>query len=74
MQSQQTRTISSPASPRIGPRQFGAGGTLGGLAARFTPGGMAMQAGDALYLWVLVALELGATYWLRHKFRRRHGG
>ena len=73
MLGQQTRTVASPAAPRTAPRQYGAGGTLGGLASRFTPAGLA-PAGDALYLWVLIALELGATYWLRHVFRRRHGG
>lgn len=73
MQGQQTRTISSPASPRMAPRQFGTGGTLGGIASRFTPAGLA-PAGDALYLWVLVGLEVGAIAWLRHTFRRSHGG
>jgi hypothetical protein len=26
------------------------------------------------YLWVLVALELAMLLWLRHAFRRYHGG
>jgi hypothetical protein len=26
------------------------------------------------YLWVLVALELAMLVWLRHAFRRYHGG
>jgi hypothetical protein len=30
--------------------------------------------GDEGYLWLLVALELAATYVLRRKFRNAHGG
>jgi hypothetical protein len=33
-----------------------------------------MKIGDEGYLWILIALELGAIAWLRHAFKRRHGG
>lgn len=29
---------------------------------------------DRHYLWILVGLEVGALYVLRHGFRRYHGG
>jgi hypothetical protein len=40
------------------------------------PGNRAMMngLGDAGYLWVLVALEIGAIFWGRSIFSRRHGG
>lgn len=41
-------------------------GTFAGLSASTTPEGMG--------LWLLVLLELGAQVWLRHYFRRHHGG
>ena len=51
------------------------GGTLGGIAAAGgRPGARNLQLGDEVYLWILVALELGAMGWLRHYFRKRHGG
>jgi len=30
--------------------------------------------GEVTYLWILVALEIAAMAWLRHSFRRYHGG
>lgn len=53
-----------------------AGGTMGGRPspAGGRPGSRQILVGDELYLWLLVALELGAIGWLRHQFRRRHGG
>jgi len=55
----------------------GPGGTIGGkgrLAAGLRPGRYSMKIGDEGYLWILIALELGAIAWLRHAFKRRHGG
>jgi len=30
--------------------------------------------GEEKYLWLLVAIEVGALAWLRVAFRRHHGG
>lgn len=50
-------------------------GTPGGRAAGGgRPGRPQLQLGDEIYLWILVLLEVGAMGWLRHNFRRRHGG
>jgi len=53
-------------------------GTLGGPARRPVagprPGRRMMILGDEKYLWILVALEMGAHCALRRKFRRHHGG
>jgi len=52
-----------------------AGGTLGGKSAMgLRPGRYPIKIGDEGYLWILVLLEVGAIAWLRHAFRRRHGG
>lgn len=40
--------------------------TFSGVAAQTTP--------EAMGLWLLVLLELLAQVWLRHYFRRHHGG
>lgn len=40
--------------------------TFAGLAGQTTP--------EAMGLWGLVLLELLAQVWLRHYFRRHHGG
>lgn len=51
------------------------GGTLGGKSAiGRRPGRYQMKLGDEQYLWLLIGLEILATVWLRHAFRRRHGG
>lgn len=51
-------------------------GTLGGLkgVVGTRPGRMQVRIGDEGYLWVLIALEVGAIAWLRKAFRRHHGG
>jgi hypothetical protein len=52
-------------------------GTIGGkarAAGASRPGMRNLNVGDELYLWFLIALEVGAMGWLRHHFRRRHGG
>lgn len=52
-----------------------AGGTLGGKSAMGRkPGRYQTKLGDEHYLWILVILEVVAIGWLRHAFRRRHGG
>jgi len=59
----------------LGPTS-GAQGTLGGIAQAIgtRPGGMQIKIGDEGYLWLLIALEVGAIAWLRSAFRRHHGG
>lgn len=53
-------------------------GTLGGPArapsAGPRPGRRQMLLGDEMYLWMLVAIEIGLMAALRRKFRRHHGG
>lgn len=49
-------------------------GTLGGLRASGGRPGMKLQAGDEVYLWILVALEILAMVFFRNQFRRHHGG
>lgn len=49
-----------------------------------TPGGQAPQSaggkkppmavGDEIYLWILVAIEVGIIAYFRQAFRRHHGG
>lgn len=52
------------------------GGTPGGVRAQQAgstqPKGLKL--GDEVYVWILVALEIGAIAWLRQAFRRHHGG
>lgn len=49
-------------------------GTLGGVRMWGTrPGAMKLNHG-AVYLWILVFLEVGFLYLMRTKFRRYHGG
>lgn len=50
------------------------GGTLGGVKSAGGRPGMRLQAGDEMYLWLLVALEILAMVALRNQFRRHHGG
>lgn len=54
------------------------GGTLGGVVQRamgVKPGTrVGGGLGDAKYLWILVALEVGALAYGRKIFKRRHGG
>jgi hypothetical protein len=55
----------------------GAQGTLGGRVQGIVgskPGKMQLRIGDEGYLWLLIALEVGAMAWLRQAFRRHHGG
>lgn len=63
------------ATSRSGP-QPGVQGTLGGPAPAVgsRPGKRNMQLGDEVYLWILLALEIGAISWLRSAFSRYHGG
>jgi hypothetical protein len=50
-------------------------GTPGGKRATgIRPGRYPLKIGDEVYLWILIALEVGAIAALRHAFRRRHGG
>lgn len=64
----------SPAGARnLGVGNGGTGGTLGGKMR--SPGaGSIIPAGDAAYLWALIALEVLAIGWLRQAFKRYHGG
>lgn len=50
-------------------------GTLGGRSAAggIRPG-LKLNVGDEIYLWILLILELMAMGYLRHHFRRYHGG
>ena len=63
----------SPAMPRNLGTGGPTGGTLGGFGRLGAGGGLIPQ-GDALYLWVLVILEVLAISWLRTAFKRYHGG
>ena len=51
-------------------------GTMGGSAmpGSSKPGRMMLNFGDEVYLWLLIALELGMLTFLRNRFRRYHGG
>lgn len=49
-------------------------GTPGGMRASGGRPGRKLQAGDEVYLWILVALEILAMVALRNHFRRHHGG
>jgi hypothetical protein len=52
-------------------------GTLGGIvqgAVGVRPGARSLGLGDAAYLWVLLAFELGALVYGRAIFKSRHGG
>jgi hypothetical protein len=65
--------LHSPAAKRQQGPSMG-GGTPGGLKVG---GGFASSmkvTGDEIYLWILVFAEVGAIAWLRHAFRRYHGG
>lgn len=48
----------------------GTPGPMRGAGRRFG----SMTASETQYLYLLLALELLATYMLRHSFRRAHGG
>lgn len=54
----------------------GTQGTLGGSAAAIgpRPGKRLTIMGDEVYLWILVALEVGVIMFLRSAFARYHGG
>jgi hypothetical protein len=45
-----------------------------GLPVTYGIGRYQTKLGDEHYLWILVILEVVAIGWLRHAFRRRHGG
>jgi len=50
-------------------------GTLGGRpAAGARPGARPVLVGDEMYLWLLLALEIGTMAFMRNKFKRHHGG
>jgi hypothetical protein len=51
-------------------------GTLGGVKSAIgtPPGRTPVRLGDEVYLWALVAIEVGAIAWLRNAFKRHHGG
>ncbi len=49
-------------------------GSPGGITAAGGRPGMKIQAGDEVYLWFLVVLELIAMVALRNYFRSHHGG
>ncbi|MDE2101933.1 MAG: hypothetical protein KGL39_32100 [Patescibacteria group bacterium] len=49
-------------------------GTPGGMKAAGGRPGKKLQAGDEVFLWVLVILEILAMVFLRNQFRRHHGG
>jgi hypothetical protein len=60
---------------------LGAGGVGGPATSTRSTGGVygprssRMPVGQVHhYLWALVAIELGLLLWLRHAFRRYHGG
>ncbi len=50
------------------------GGTLGGVKSSGGRPGMKLNAGDEVYLWVMVALEMLLMVFLRNNFRSHHGG
>jgi hypothetical protein len=49
-------------------------GTPGGIKSAGMGPGRRMMVGDEAYLWLLLAIELFTMGWLRHHFRRYHGG
>lgn len=69
------RAVLGKNSATSNTRQSGVtGGTLGGIKAAGGRPGMKLQAGDEVYLWVLVFLEVAVMAFLRNRFRRHHGG
>lgn len=48
------------------------GGTRTAVGSR--PGSRPVKLGDEVYLWILVAVEVGLMGWLRSSFRKHHGG
>lgn len=66
-----TRTTMSGSAPGAG-----ATGQFGGptQAVGSKPGRGSMQFGDEVYLWILVAIEVGLMAHLRNMFSRYHGG
>jgi hypothetical protein len=60
-QGTETSAHAAPSSPRL---------RLG----RLSPGRMQVRLGEEAYLWLLVGLEVLSLAWLRHAFRRSHGG
>ena len=69
------RAVFGPKSSTSNTRQSGIPqGTPGGKSAAGGRPGMNLQAGDEVYLWVLVVLEILAMVFLRNHFRRYHGG
>ena len=43
-------------------------------AAGMRPGTRPVLLGDEMYLWALIAIEVGTMVYFRKKFRRHHGG
>jgi hypothetical protein len=43
-------------------------------ASSLRPGRMQLRLGEEAYLWLLVGVEVLTLAWLRHAFRRSHGG
>lgn len=69
------RAVFGKNSQTSNTRQSGvAQGTPGGLKAAGGRPGKKLNAGDEMYLWLLLALELLAMVFLRNQFRRHHGG
>lgn len=44
------------------------------MPASSKPGRFKLMVGDEVYLWILLALEIGTLAFLRNHFRRYHGG
>lgn len=65
----------SSAGSNPGTGNVGMSGTPGGRGRMgMRPGARSINVGDEMYLWLLVLLEVGFLGFLRHRFRRHHGG
>jgi hypothetical protein len=69
------RTVLGTKSSTSNTRASGAtGGTPGGVRATGSKPGMKMNAGDEVYLWAMVLIEILVMTFLRNNFRQHHGG
>lgn len=70
------RTVFGNKTNRSNPTPGMGGGTMGGRKSPIggRPGSRSIQVGDEMYLWLLVIIEVATMGYLRHHFRRHHGG
>lgn len=75
-QAKQTRSMraTQPSTQPSNVRTIGPQGTPGGKARKVGVPGRSMVAGQELYLWVLVLIEVALIGGFRKYFRRFHGG